>query len=312
MLMNVVHIAPLFSVILPTRDRPASLARCLDALVAQTVERDRFEVLVVDDGSRRHPEDIVAARNGALDIRLLAQENAGPAAARNAGAKQARGRVLAFTDDDCAPASGWLAALEHAFEKTPDHMIGGHTENRVERNAYSDVSQSLVSYLYEYYNDGQGVRFLTSNNMAVPAARFRALGGFSARFPRAAAEDRDLCERWVRAGLAMGFAPDAVVEHHHVLTLRTFWNQHFNYGRGAHGFHAARATRGYGRLRVEPLRFYFGLLRYPLVRDRSVRGVHHAALMALTQVANAAGFFYEALVGRVRRPARSTPDDHGP
>ncbi|MGH7502666.1 MAG: glycosyltransferase family 2 protein [Longimicrobiales bacterium] len=288
----------LFSVIIPTHDRPAGLARCLDALIAQEFDRATFEIVVVDDGGKRGPREIIAARDSLVAITLLTQANAGPAAARNAGARVARGRFLAFTDDDCAPSPGWLSVLARVFEKSPESMFGGLTRNCVDRNAYADVSQALVSYLYEYYNDDGDVRFLTSNNMAMPADRFRALGGFSARFPRAAAEDRDLCERWLRAGHLMSYAPDAIVDHHHTLTLRSFWRQHFNYGRGAHGFHVARATRGYGRLRIEPLRFYVGLVGHPITRNRSLRGVQHAALMALTQIANAAGFFYEALVWR--------------
>jgi glycosyltransferase involved in cell wall biosynthesis len=289
---------PIVSVIVPTHDRPEGVARCLGALAAQTFERGRFEVIVVDDGSRLPPQAAVAGVADRLDAMLVLQARGGPASARNAGAARARGRFLAFTDDDCAPDPGWLAALARAFEARPEAMIGGVTENRVEQNPYADVSQALIAYLYEYYNGNGGVRFLTSNNMAVPADGFHALGGFSARFPLAAAEDRDLCERWSRAGRAMHLAPDAVVAHHHALTWRTFCRQHFNYGRGAHGFHAARAVRGYGPLRIEPLRFYLGLLRYPLARDRSLSGIRRSVLMGLTQVANAAGFFYEAAMTR--------------
>lgn len=290
--------ALVFSVIVPTRDRLATLQRCIDALVAQDFPHERFEIIVIDDGGRQSPAPLLETYTS-HNLILLTQKNAGPAAARNAGAERARGAFLAFTDDDCWPAPGWLSALEHKLVTTPDQMIGGLTRNRVERNAYSEVSQALVSYLYEYYNDGDDVRFLTSNNMAVPAPLFRMLGGFSARFPRAAAEDRDFCERWTHAGLAMRYAADAVVEHHHVLDLHGFWRQHFNYGRGAHGFHLARASRGRGPLRIEPPRFYLGLVGYPLARERSARALYRAALMALTQIANAAGFFYEAVTMRL-------------
>lgn len=301
-----------FSVIVPTRDRPSSLQRCLDSLVAQDFPREHYEIIVVDDGSRRSPAPLVetyAERN----VTLVRQRNAGPAAARNAGAARARGSYLAFTDDDCSPATGWLSALEQAFVTAPDHMVGGLTLNCVDRNAYSEVSQALVSYLYEYYNDPGDVRFLTSNNIALPARSFQRLGGFSARFPRAAAEDRDFCERWTQAGMSMTYAAEAIVEHHHVLDLPGFWRQHFNYGRGAHGFHRARASRGSGPLRVEPPRFYLGLVGYPLARERSARAFYCAALMALTQLANAAGFFYEAVSARwlVAGPPSDRGRDNG-
>ena len=79
---------PTFSVVVPTYQRPASLARCLDALGAQTIERDRFEVIVVDDGSADSPREVVARAAASIDVRLIEQANAGPATARNTQSRQ--------------------------------------------------------------------------------------------------------------------------------------------------------------------------------------------------------------------------------
>jgi GT2 family glycosyltransferase len=283
-----------FTVVVPTHGRAASLSRCLAALAAQTLPTARWNAIVVDDGSREDVAQVVEPWRERMRLDLMRQRHLGPAAARNAGAEAATGRYLAFTDDDCAPAPAWLAALAAAYARSPGDMLGGSTVNAVHGNPYSDVSQAVVSYLYDYYNRGGRVRFLTSNNMAVPADGFRALGGFCSGFRLAAAEDRDLCERWRTAGRGMTLVPDAIVHHHHVLSFRTFWRQHFHYGRGAHGFHRLRMERGSVPIRVEPLRFYLGLLRYPFSGRRPLTGAHRAALMAVTQVANAAGYFYEA------------------
>jgi GT2 family glycosyltransferase len=284
----------LFTVVVPTHGRAHSLRRLLDALAAQTLPRQAWDVIVVDDGSPQDLAPVVAPLRGVLRFELIRRERSGPAAARNAGAAAAQGRYLAFTDDDCTPAPGWLEALARAFERLPQHMLGGSTINAVSGNPYSAVSQAVIAYLYDYFNAEGGVRFLTSNNMAVPAGRFHAMGGFSEDWFRlAAAEDRDLCERWQDAGNAIAFVPDAIVEHHHILSFRTFWRQHFHYGRGARRFHCARAARGRSPLRVEPLRFYLGLVGYPLQRNPPLRGAHQAALMAVTQLAHAAGYFYE-------------------
>src|SRR5690242_1278529 len=103
---------PTYSVVVPTYQRGAALERCLDALASQTLERDRFEVIVVDDGSVTPPRAAVARAAASLDVRLIEQANAGPASARNAGARAARGEYVVFTDDDCIPDAGWLRAID--------------------------------------------------------------------------------------------------------------------------------------------------------------------------------------------------------
>ncbi|MGH2951859.1 MAG: glycosyltransferase family 2 protein, partial [Solirubrobacterales bacterium] len=92
------------SVVVPTRDRPESLARCLRALAGQ--ELGELEIVVVDDGSRDRGtvEAVVARTSRARVIRLPGR---GPAAARNVGARAAEGRVVCFTDDDCEADPGW-------------------------------------------------------------------------------------------------------------------------------------------------------------------------------------------------------------
>lgn len=100
--------APRVTIIVPTRDRPRSLERALDALGRQTL-RDSVEVLVVQDGGRDLLGPLVA---GSPHARLIRQDAAGPGAARNRGAREARAGILCFTDDDCEPASDWAERLE--------------------------------------------------------------------------------------------------------------------------------------------------------------------------------------------------------
>jgi len=270
-----------FSVVVPTFQRPEGLARCLEALATQELPRDRFEVVVVDDGSPNPPREIVARFASALNVRLIEQANAGPAAARNAGAAAARGELLAFTDDDCRPDPHWLRALDEMVARHPGCAIGGRVENVFGDGLYSTASQLLIEFLYEYYNVGEGAgRFFITSNLAFPTSAFRALGGFDTSFPLAAAEDRDVCDRWREAGHTMVYADDAVVHHAHALRLGSFCRQHFNYGRGAYYLHRARARRGEAPLRVEPLRFYARLVTYPLGKSAAPRSFALAALAA--------------------------------
>ena len=285
---------PLFSVVVPTYARPGPLTACLQSLARQDYPRDRFEVIVVDDGSPSPPEDLEDVFRGQIDVTLLLQPHAGPAAARNAGASMASGDFLAFTDDDCAPAADWLRSLAARFVSTPGHGIGGQTFNALPENIFSTASQQLIGYLYDYCNGGPGgARFLASNNLALPAERFRASGGFDPAFTRAAGEDREFCDRWRHLGYQLSYAPEAVVYHAHALSLHCFWRQHLRYGSGAYYFHQLRAARAPGKIRVEPMAFYLNLLRYPFKHERGWRVLALGGLLAVSQVANALGFFYE-------------------
>jgi GT2 family glycosyltransferase len=178
--------------------------------------------------------------------------------------------------------------------------------NALPDNACAQASQDLVMSLCAYYNaDRSDARFLTSNNLAFPRAPLIATGGFDAEYQKAAAEDRELCHRWRRNGGRILVVPGAVVRHSHRLTLGSFWRQHFTYGIGARHFRAALAARGAGRVRIEPLGFYWSLVAWP-VRARGIRGIREGLLVALAQAANAAGFLYEAARQR-RTPAVSVP-----
>jgi len=287
---------PVFSIVIPTYERPRQLAVCLQALARLDYHRDHFEVIVVDDGSTMLPNDAVASFQDRLQVTLLVQPHSGPARARNTGAKQARGKYLAFTDDDCMPTPDWLQSLTERFAKTPDHMIGGRTINAIPDNVYSTACQVLVDYLYTYYqaNLNHG-RFFTSNNLALPADRFRLMGGFDTTFPHAAGEDRELCDRWLHRGYQLTYAPEILIYHAPVLTLRNFWRQQFRYGRGAFRFHRARVGRSQESIRLEPLSFYQNLLRYPFSQVRGGRALSLAVLMVVSQIAIATGFFLERL-----------------
>src|SRR5262249_16613605 len=140
---------PTFTIVVPTYDRPTQLAACLGALERLEYPRDRFDVIVVDDGSPTSLRNVVEPFPERLRVELLRQANSGPAAARNAGAARARNEFLAFTDDDCTPAPDWLRQLAGRFVANPDHAIGGRVLNRLTENVYAAASQVLVAYLYD-------------------------------------------------------------------------------------------------------------------------------------------------------------------
>lgn len=259
-----------------------------------------LEVVVVNDGGAPPPRALVERLRGRIDLVVVEQPRSGPAAARNTGVARARGSFVAFLDDDCVPAPGWLAALAARLTADPDAAVGGRTVNALPDNPFSSASQLLVDHLYAHHNgDGAEPRFLASNNVAFPRRGLLDVGGFDAAFPRPAGEDRELCDRWRRCGLRMAFVPDAIVHHAHVLGPATFWRQHFAYGRGACAFRRVRARQDGVVIPFEPKHFYADLVRAPFRRGAGARAIGLATLLVVAQLANAAGYAWE----RTRAPA---------
>ena len=299
---------PFFSIIIPTFNRPAQLTHCLQSLARLGYPRERFEVIVVDDGSKSPIETVVSSFTNRLSVTLITQPHSGPAIARNKGAAHAKGELLAFTDDDCAPAADWLKALAVRFNGTPDNMIGGRTLNVLLNNPYSTASDLLIRYLYSYYNASPDqARFFTTNNLALPSHCFCRIGGFDALFPRAAAEDREFCERWLRHGFRMTYAPEVLIYHAHRLRLDSFCRQQFNYGCGAFRFHQVRARLGLRHLKIEPLSLYVNMLRYPLSEIRGPKKYLLLALIVLSQGANGIGFMREMVRQIIKKNNQTLP-----
>ena len=161
------------------------------------------------------------------------------------------------------------------------------------------ASQNLINAGYAYYNPiPSQASFFASSNLTVPAAHFHYLGGFDVNFTTS--EDRDFCDRWRHHGLQMTYVPEVLVYHSHHLNFRTFWRQHFNYGRGAYRYHQARARRGTGRFRPDP-KFYMSLFFDSLTKEPKRRGLWVKMLLVISQVANATGFFCEVFSQIKRR-----------
>jgi GT2 family glycosyltransferase len=192
--------ATLVSVIVPTRDRPDALARCLALLApgVQVLDASRYEVVVTDDGSSDVARDLIASRFAWA--RHVTGPRRGPAANRNAGSRAGHGDWVAFTDDDTLPDRDWLETLVAMSEGVD--VVEGRTTCR--DGVRSPREHAPV-------NDS-GSRWW-SCNLAVRRSAFDRLGGFDERFRIPHMEDVDLRERALAAKIPWRFAPGAVVDH---------------------------------------------------------------------------------------------------
>lgn len=281
---------PAVSIVIPTYLRPLQLRNCLTAISTLRYDKSNFEVIVVDDGGEQDLMPLITTFSD-LNVSLVRQSNQGPATARNVGVSCAQGEIVAFTDDDCLPDENWLHAMVSALEDNHQRVVGGRIENRLSDNLCSQASQSITEYLYDFYAlNHTEMRFFTTNNLACFIDGFRESGGFCTQFFSNASEDRDFCNRWLLAKKELYYAPEAVVEHAHELSVLSFWRQHLNYGHGAYTFHKLRATAQKKSLEIEPFSFYTNLIASPFVKNID-NPATVSMLIFLSQVANAAGFF---------------------
>jgi glycosyltransferase involved in cell wall biosynthesis len=265
------------SIVVPTRDRPLALARCLGAL------RGQHELVVVDDGSRDRAA-LAWALEAAPDAALVRAGGHGPATARNLGARAASGDVVCFVDDDCEAAPGWADAL--ARRAARDGAAAGRTVPPPGASAAVRASQTIVEGITAASLDRASGRlgFAPSCNLALAREALERLP-FDGSFPDAAGEDRDWSARANGAGLGPTYVPEAVVAHRQQLGARGFVRQQYRYGRGAVRYRAAGEGRG-----LAPPAFYAGLVRRGF-KDGAAVG----ALVVVAQAATALGVATERL-----------------
>jgi glycosyltransferase involved in cell wall biosynthesis len=228
------------SVIIPAFNAEKTIEACLRACREQTYED--LELLLVDDGSTDRTAEI-AANCGVWCIR---QTNQGPADARNRGAAETGGEVIAFTDADCVPRKDWVERLVAGFGgDTRIVGVGGtydiaNPESRLARIVHEEIVTRHRQFKSE-------VDFLGSFNVAYRREPFEKAGGFDTSFRAASGEDNDLAYRLHDAGGRLRFVPEAVVAHYHPEHLAPYLRaqQRHGYWRmKLYGKHRGRAKTG--------------------------------------------------------------------
>jgi len=231
--------APAISVVVPVRDGERTLPALLDALAAQSLDRDRFEVVVVDNASR----DRTAALAREWGARVAFEPLPNRSRARNAGVAAARAEAIAFTDADCVPEPGWLEALHDGLTRQPllagpVRLLHGEPPNRIER------LELLWRFRQREYVDELG--WAATANVGVRREAFEAVGGFDPSY-RGIGEDVDFGVRCGRAGYPIAWCAGAVVAHPIESTVSEIVRRGFRHGY-ASTQNRYRLGERYGRL----------------------------------------------------------------
>ena len=219
---------PAFSVVIPTFERPDTLLQVLEALGRQAGSVD-FEVVVVDDGSRDDTPERLDAISPPYPFRSFRQENSGPAAARNRGIEEARGRWVLFLGDDTVPEPDLLAVHARAHDEPRTHPVAvlGYTtwpRHRRVSPFLHHINEYGLQFGYGLIEDPEAVpfNFFYTSNISLPRALLRAAGLFDTTFPHAAWEDIEIAYRMMRMGMKILYRPAAVARHYHDITFDSF------------------------------------------------------------------------------------------
>jgi GT2 family glycosyltransferase len=197
---------PSITVQLCTYNRRALLARVLDALFEQDLDPDRYEVVLVDDGSTDGSfESIVARCHPPCAFYVVRQRNAGLARGRNVGIARARGNIILFMDDDVLATRGLLSAHVRFHAAQPRSICRAGVINVA---SFDDLPPPRYSW-----RNYSGAYFWTTN-VSLPRALVVEAGGFDERFREYGWEDLELGFRLRTMGVRSKLARDAIVYHY--------------------------------------------------------------------------------------------------
>ena len=254
-----------FSVIVPTHNRKETLAHCLQALCDQNHPN---ETIVVDDGSQDGTREMVAARF--QHVQYIFQENRGPAAARNRGIRQARGDIIAFTDDDCVPPRDWLAKLAAGYARHPEIAGAGGgiiaPNEMLEKNIFARYERYLGWDVFRARDQEilGGIECPTGGtaNMSYRRTVLEQVNGFDENFPVAAGEDADLNMRVCQLGYLLLYVPVRVI-HLQEYSWKRFRRQFYLRGIGRN-YYEQKHGAGYPSRWKIALRIIRRLIDFPL------------------------------------------------
>jgi GT2 family glycosyltransferase len=223
------------SVIIPTYNRLDRLKRVLEAFERQAYPLDKFEIIIVSDGSSDGTDAFLRSLATPLHLRALTQPNQGVAAARNNGLKQATADLILFLDDDVVPSPQLIAEHVRMHTAHPEDVIvlgPMLTPDDFSMSAWVRWEQAMLVKQYQAMLSGEyqpTARQFYTGNTSLARTYLIEEGGFDEHFRRA--EDVELAYRLAQRGLRFLFNPNAIGYHYAERSFRSWIEIPYLYGR---------------------------------------------------------------------------------
>lgn len=214
------------SAIVCTFKRPDYLRHALQSLCKQTLDRAEYEIIIVDNAVQSEAELAVAEfQDGQINLRYVTESSIGLSRARNTGLEAARGRYVAYLDDDARADERWLEVLVKTFETYPatPAAIGGRVwlDWQGKKPAWVPNEQLSIYTYVDHGDEAHGLRdneYLVGANLAFEKKALQASGGFNAQLGRQgkvllSGEEAQVLQEFRNRGLGILYQPEAVVLH---------------------------------------------------------------------------------------------------
>src|ERR1044071_2381228 len=221
-----------FSVIIPVYNRPGEVDELLASLCKQTYTD--FEIVLVEDGSNITSQEVYEKYASLLSIQYFFKPNSGPGPSRNFGFTKAKGDYLVVFDSDCVIPPEYFFVVERHLAHEPLDVWGGPDRGHGDFTLLQQaMAYSMSSVLTTGGIRGGKTRVRSyqarSFNMGMSRDAYERTGGF--KFDRYA-EDIEFSLRAGKLGLKVGLIAEAFVYHKRRTTLRQFFRQVSNFGKG--------------------------------------------------------------------------------
>lgn len=217
---------PLVSVVVPVYNGKATIAACVDSLLALDFPSEQREIVVVDNGSTDGTAEVLTHFGSRL--RVVREPEPGPAAARNAGVRAARGQLIAFTDADCHADRSWLGHLLPPLRDPAVGITGGRVRalppgNRV--TAFDELIHDQERAIEQF-----DPPYAITANWGSRREVLERVGLFDESLLRGS--DSDLAIRIGAHGYRLVYCQEAVIFHRHESTLLGLFREGHDHGRG--------------------------------------------------------------------------------
>lgn len=298
------------SVVIATCNRVHLLKNCIRSLEQQSLDKDLFEVIVVNDGSTDSTKQLLEdfKKKTRINFNYINQENRGVSSARNTGIDNARGDYVAFTDDDCIVPEGWLAKMYQLFNMVGGNVAGiGGPLDCVTRQQDSYIANFIqfvdefnyIPVLKKYFiwyvhtsrlKGTEQVPYLRTSNAIFRKKCLKEIEGFDVNFKRPGGEDPDLCYRLLNKGYRFHFDKDLVVLHNsrerfteYFKSLRNYIKGEVRKSRKRHLYKNSMVRRSYQFIISQKLvGIFLSFCKYPLSVIKMFKEKRYSCLESIT------------------------------